>query len=84
MKIKGNVFKSKKNLMEHIFKAKAERQREQLLKEQLKAKRKKQLQNKKKREERELKKRQKEAEEAEEAAQIALAAQKKATEEKKH
>jgi len=42
MKVKGNVFKSKKNLMEHIFKAKAEQSREKHLQEQLEAKKQKQ------------------------------------------
>ncbi len=76
LKTKGNVYKSKKNLMEHVFKAKAEQVREQRLVEQLKAKKEKQLKLKEQREERNERKQKKQVSEAEKAARLVQEARK--------
>lgn len=70
LKAKGNVFKSKKALMEQVFKSKAEQVREQRLVEQLKAKKEKQQKLKEQREERFEKKTKRQMNEAEKAARL--------------
>jgi large subunit ribosomal protein L19e len=77
LKVKGNVFKSKKNLMEHVFKAKAEKIRERRVQDQLEAKREKQAKLKEKRTQRSERRSKRQVMEAEEAARIAREAQKK-------
>lgn len=68
LKVKGNAFKSKKNLMEHVFKAQAEKQREKKLKEQIEAKKQKQKNLKDKKEAKLDRKAKKNVQESEEAA----------------
>jgi len=75
LKVKGNVFKNKKNLMEHVFKAQAEKEKESKLKAQLEAKKQKLKIEKEKRETRLDKKAKKTLQEAEEAAKILRASQ---------
>ncbi|KAL0480790.1 ribosomal protein L19 [Acrasis kona] len=76
LKIKGNVFKSKKNLMEYVFKAKAEKLRERRVEEQLEAKKEKQSKLKEKRTQRADRRSKRTVMEAEEAARIARESQK--------
>ena len=70
LKAKGNVYKSKKSLMESVFKAKAEQVREQRLVEQLKAKKEKQQKLKEAKVEREDRKSKRQINEAEKAARL--------------
>ncbi|KEG05691.1 putative 60S ribosomal protein L19, partial [Trypanosoma grayi] len=74
-KAKGNVFRNKRNLMEHIHKVKNEKKKERQLAEQLAAKRLKDEQNRHKARKQELKKREKDRERArrEDAAAAAAA-----------
>ena len=77
LKVKGNGFKAKKNLMEQVFKLHAEKLREKKLKEQLAAKKDKQLLLKQKYEARMDRKAKKVIQEAEEAAKLAKKSEKK-------
>eukprot|EP00997_Jenningsia_sp_PLL12_P007506 NODE_4154_length_691_cov_48.566978_g3525_i0.p1 GENE.NODE_4154_length_691_cov_48.566978_g3525_i0~~NODE_4154_length_691_cov_48.566978_g3525_i0.p1 ORF type:complete len:224 (-),score=3.60 NODE_4154_length_691_cov_48.566978_g3525_i0:20-634(-) len=70
-KVKGNTFRSKKNLMEHVFKAKADKIREEKLKVQLEAKRKVLLEKKKKKAEFAQKKAERMLKESEKAYELA-------------
>nr|QLA09623.1 60S large subunit ribosomal protein eL19 [Euglena gracilis]6ZJ3_Lf Chain Lf, Ribosomal protein eL19 [Euglena gracilis] len=62
MKCKGNVFKNKRLLMEHIHKAKAAKQKEKLIKDQLDAKKQKSLAKREKVKAAEVKRREREKE----------------------
>jgi large subunit ribosomal protein L19e len=70
LKAKGNVYKSKKTLMESVFKAKAEQVREQRLVEQLKAKKEKQQKLKEQKVEREERRSKRQIQEADKAAKL--------------
>jgi large subunit ribosomal protein L19e len=70
MKVKGNAFKSKKNLMEHVFKAQAEKLREKKVKDQLEAQKLKQKVQKEKKEAKEDRKLKKNIQTSEEAATL--------------
>ena len=74
-KAKGNVFRNKHNLMEHIHKMKNEKRREKQLAEQLNAKKTKEEACRNKARKQELKRRRKEAAEAQTAAIAAKKAQ---------
>ncbi|EKF27116.1 60S ribosomal protein L19, putative, partial [Trypanosoma cruzi marinkellei] len=80
VKAKGNVFRNKRNLMEHIHKVKNEKKKERQLAEQLAAKRLKDEQHRHKARKQELRKREKDRERArrEDAAAAAAAKQKAA------
>ena len=78
LKAKGNVFKNKRNLMEHIHKMKDEKKKERQLAEQLKTKRAKESTLRDKARKAELKRRDKERIKAKAAAVDALAAAEKA------
>nr|WCZ58761.1 60S ribosomal protein L19 [Seculamonas ecuadoriensis] len=56
LRVKGNVFKNKRNLMEHIFKAKAEAEKEKEIRKQLEARKNKSKTVRDKREARQAKK----------------------------
>jgi large subunit ribosomal protein L19e len=77
LKVKGNGFKAKKNLMEQVFKLHAEKLRENKLKEQLAAKKEKQSQLKQRYEARMDRKSKKVIQEAEEAAKLVKKTEKK-------
>jgi large subunit ribosomal protein L19e len=70
LKAKGNVFKGKKNLIEHVFKAKEKIEREKKIKQELEAKKEKMAKLKSLKEEKEKKKAKKIIEEADEAAKL--------------
>ncbi|KAG5485877.1 hypothetical protein CUR178_07471 [Leishmania enriettii] len=74
VRAKGNVFRNKRNLVEHIHKIKNEKKKERQLAEQLAAKRHRDEQNRNKARKQELKKREKERERAkrDDAAAAAL------------
>lgn len=83
MKAKGNVYRSKRNLMETIFKAKAEKERERKIQEQLEARKERQVKMREARLAKEKRRAQRKQLEAEEAAKLALSAMKKAKESSK-
>uniref|UniRef100_A0A0A9YAF6 Large ribosomal subunit protein eL19 n=1 Tax=Lygus hesperus TaxID=30085 RepID=A0A0A9YAF6_LYGHE len=78
VKAKGNVFRNKRNLMEHIHKIKNEKKKERQLAEQLAAKRLKDEQNRGKARKKELKKRSKDRERAKRDATLAAASLRRA------
>jgi large subunit ribosomal protein L19e len=78
VKAKGNVFKNKRNLMEHIHKMKDEKKKERQLAEQLKTKKTKEANLRDKARKSELKRREKERNKAKQAAAEAAAAAEKA------
>jgi large subunit ribosomal protein L19e len=78
VKAKGNVFRNKRNLMEHIHKMKDDKKKERQLAEQLKTKRAKEQAQREKARKHELKRREKERVKAKQAATDALAAAEKA------
>eukprot|EP00758_Cryptobia_borreli_P005292 Tbor_TRINITY_DN4822_c0_g1::TRINITY_DN4822_c0_g1_i1::g.1377::m.1377/K02885/RP-L19e, RPL19; large subunit ribosomal protein L19e len=75
LKAKGNVFRNKHNLMEHIHKMKNEKRKEKLLAEQINTKKMKEDVSRVKARKQELKRRQKEAEDAKKAVTAAMKAQ---------
>jgi large subunit ribosomal protein L19e len=70
MKVKGNVFKSKKNLMEYIFKAKQDIAREKKIQDQVEAKKQAVKNLKEKRAQREERRAKRSIQEAEDAAKL--------------
>jgi large subunit ribosomal protein L19e len=78
LKAKGNVFKNKRNLMEHIHVMKDEKKKEAQLADEIKAKELKDQQQRDKARKKELKKREKEREKATKAAKEAVEQAKKA------
>lgn len=83
LRAKGNVFRNKRNLVEHIHKIKNEKKKERQLAEQLAAKRTRDEQNRNKARKQELKKREKDRERAKRDDAAAAAAKKKAEAAKK-
>ncbi|CAJ02084.1 putative 60S ribosomal protein L19 [Leishmania major strain Friedlin] len=83
MRAKGNVFRNKRNLVEHIHKIKNEKKKERQLAEQLAAKHLRDEQNRNKARKQELKKREKERERARRDDAAAAAQKKKADAAKK-
>ncbi|KAG5511170.1 hypothetical protein JKF63_07112 [Porcisia hertigi] len=77
MRAKGNVFRNKRNLMEHIHKIKNEKKKERQLAEQLAAKRLRDEQNRTKARKQELKRREKDRERAKRDDAAAAALKKK-------
>eukprot|EP00008_Paramoeba_atlantica_P003047 CAMPEP_0201487892 /NCGR_PEP_ID=MMETSP0151_2-20130828/16187_1 /ASSEMBLY_ACC=CAM_ASM_000257 /TAXON_ID=200890 /ORGANISM="Paramoeba atlantica, Strain 621/1 / CCAP 1560/9" /LENGTH=225 /DNA_ID=CAMNT_0047873061 /DNA_START=51 /DNA_END=728 /DNA_ORIENTATION=+ len=77
--IKGNVFRNKRNLMEHIHRAKSELVREKQLADQLEAKKLKNMQKREKLRKREQQRREKEREKAHAAKLEVIARQKAAS-----
>ncbi|KAK7201489.1 60S ribosomal protein L19 [Novymonas esmeraldas] len=83
VRAKGNVFRNKRNLVEHIHKIKNEKKKERQLAEQLAAKRQRDEQNRNKARKQELKKREKDRERAKRDDAAAAAQKKKADTAKK-
>ncbi|KPI84510.1 putative 60S ribosomal protein L19 [Leptomonas seymouri] len=83
VRAKGNVFRNKRNLVEHIHKIKNEKKKERQLAEQLAAKRTRDEQNRTKARKQELKKREKDRERAKRDDAAAAALKKKAEAAKK-
>lgn len=83
LKSKGNVYRSKRNLMEAIFRAKAEKERERKIMEQLEARKERQIKLRQAKLAKEKRRADRKIVEADEAAKLALSAMKKAKESSK-